>query len=95
MDDPRSESPIAEEPAEEPDGFAGGDAWPDPDGALQRGPGLEDDTIQAGDDALRWFYGGTEPPETPATAMPPLPADRREGQAQRLRRAAWLHVGNG
>jgi len=70
MDDPRSDSPIAEFA----DDLSVGEAWPDPEGALQRASGFDDDAAMAADDSLRWFYGGTEPPEDPA--------------AQRLRRAA-------
>ncbi len=70
MDDPRTDNSIAE-----PDDFVGGDAWPDPAGAPPPGAaGSADDAAMAADDALRWFYGGTEPPEQPA--------------AQPLRRAA-------
>ena len=69
MDDPRSDNPIVE-----PDDFMAGDAWPDFEGAAPRATGLDDDAAMAADDSLRWFYGGTEPPEQPA--------------AERLRRAA-------
>ena len=61
MDDPRTDNPIAE-----PDDLMDGDPWPDFEGASPRATGFEGDAAMAADDSLRWFYGGTEPPEDPA-----------------------------
>lgn len=80
MDDPRTDNPVAV--AED---LGGGDAWLYPEAALPRGLGGEDDAISAGDEGLRWFYGGTEPPELQAAAAP---AQDRDDKPQRHRRAA-------
>lgn len=50
MDDPR---PDATHHVDHDDAVLAADAWHDADRGETSG----------GDDALRWFYGGTEPPE--------------------------------
>lgn len=87
MDDPRADSPIAE-----PEDLCGGDTWLYPETALPRGLGGEDDDSSAADGSLRWFYGGTEPPEAPAAAIPKFDRDEK---AQRRRRAVQAGVGIG